>query len=199
MVLSIQYLIFFNFFFEGVGGTKCPFFFISDLLNNQGELLSFNERVTLKGATFCIRDFNKVIKSIPIILKCLIRVHLCYPSLSNHRPIFSMNGTHILDKKCKLFFFFFTAFSVDVKCLFASFNNNMSKPLNAKASKMYNILKAITLKMSFFCCDISCVPLLQYVPIVVICCTYVFDATGKKKKERKDQKMAVPALSFNCH
>lgn len=75
----------------------------------------------------------------------------------------------------------------------------MSKPLNAKASKMYNILKAITLKMSFFCCDISCVPLLQYVPIVVICCTYVYDATGKKKKERKDQKMAVPALSFNCH
>ncbi len=83
------------FFFEWVNH-----FFISDLFNAQGDLLSFPDFVSLKAATISLRDYNKVNKSIPVSLKTLFKAHLYYGSINNHFPTLAFNGVYVLDKKC---------------------------------------------------------------------------------------------------
>ncbi|KAI2650693.1 hypothetical protein H4Q32_000737 [Labeo rohita] len=90
-------------------------FFVSDLFNAYGDLLSFPDFVSLKGATISVKDLNKVIKSIPVSLKTLFKAHLCYGCINNHFPILAFNGVHVLDKKCNNFY---------QKCSF--FNSRMS-------------------------------------------------------------------------
>ncbi len=56
-------------------------FFVSDLFNAQGNLLSFPDFVSLKAAKISLRDYNKVIKSIPVSLEMLFKAHLYYGSI----------------------------------------------------------------------------------------------------------------------
>ncbi len=51
-----------------------------------------------------LRDYNKVIKSIPVSLKTLFKAHLYYGSIINHFPTLAFNGVYILDKKCNTVF-----------------------------------------------------------------------------------------------
>ncbi len=76
------------------------YFFVSDLFSAQGDLISFPDFVSLKAATISLRDYNKVIKSIPVCLKTLFKAHLCYGSINNHFPTLAFNGVYVLDKKC---------------------------------------------------------------------------------------------------
>lgn len=74
-------------------------FFVSDLFNAQGDLLSFPDFVSLTAATISLRDYNKVIKSIPVSLKMLFKAHLYYGSINNHFLHLHLME-FVLDKKC---------------------------------------------------------------------------------------------------
>ncbi len=84
------------FFFEWMNQN---IFFVSDLFNAQGDLLSFPDFVSLTAATISLRDYNKVIKSIPVSLKMLFKAHLYYGSINNHFLHLHLME-FVLDKKC---------------------------------------------------------------------------------------------------
>ncbi len=52
-----------------MGESKYFFLVVSDLFSAQVDLLSFPDFVSLKATTISLRDYNKVIKSIPVSLK----------------------------------------------------------------------------------------------------------------------------------
>lgn len=74
--------------------------FLSDLLNANGEVYTFQEFFAFSGIRTTCREYNLLVKSISPKLLYLLRIHLGYNSADRQIPKLIIGGINIMDFKC---------------------------------------------------------------------------------------------------
>ncbi len=74
--------------------------FLSDLLNTDGEIYTYQQFLSFSGIESSCRDYNLVVKSISPKLLHLVKIHLSYNSAVRQIPNLVIGGINIMAIKC---------------------------------------------------------------------------------------------------
>ncbi len=70
------------------------------MFDNSGNLLTYEQFLSTYSFPVQFREFNSVIKAIPVTLRQLVKSHICYNSLSVTNPNLILEGVELTKKKC---------------------------------------------------------------------------------------------------
>ncbi len=70
------------------------------MFDNSGNLLTYEQFLSTYTFPVQFREFNSVIKAIPVTLRQLVKSHICYNSLSLTNPNLILEGVELTEKKC---------------------------------------------------------------------------------------------------